>query len=316
MREVSDVEVSQVTEEQARSLNARADFRATSDPALQESTERAGAQLLGYGELYSLWERQQWSVGALDFSQDRIDWHERIDSEERYARMYGLSSFFVGEQRVAAELGPMMWACPQEDMRIFLCTQIADEARHVAFFDRFYSEVGVLAADDLEGRLQETGEHLNPEFGVLFDEMLHRRVQRLAHEPEDVEALVEAVTIYHMVIEGMLALTGQHFIIEYNERVGTLPAFVEGFTNVARDEHRHVAFGARFLKDMVARDERYRAAIQRTLAEIAPAAQGVLRPKWIAESEEDAEIFGVRVSETRAFAASALERRLKVIGLG
>ena len=98
--------------------------------------------------------------------------------------------------------------------------------------------------------------------------------------------------------------------------MGTLPAFVEGFTNVARDEHRHVAFGARFLKDMVARDERYRAAIQRTLAEIAPAAQGVLRPKWIAESEEDAEIFGVRVSETRAFAASALERRLKVIGLG
>jgi ribonucleoside-diphosphate reductase beta chain len=314
---VPDGEVSEITqEERLPSLNARADFRATSDPALQESTERGSAELLGYRELYSLWERQQWSVGALDFSQDRIDWHERIDSEERYARMYGLSSFFVGEQRVAAELGPMMWACPEEDMRIFLCTQIADEARHVAFFDRFYSEVGVLAADDLQGRLSETSEHLNPEFAVLFDEMLHRRVERLAHEPQDTEALVEAVTIYHMVIEGMLALTGQHFIIEYNERVGTLPAFVQGFTNVARDEHRHVAFGARFLKDMVARDERYRTAIQRTLAEIAPAAQGVLRPKWIAESEEDAEIFGVRITETRAFAASALQRRLKVIGLG
>jgi ribonucleoside-diphosphate reductase beta chain len=314
---VSDGEISEITqEERVPSLNARADFRATSDPALQESAERGSAELLGYRELYALWERQQWSVGALDFSQDRIDWHERIDSEERYARMYGLSSFFVGEQRVAAELGPMMWACPEEDMRIFLCTQIADEARHVAFFDRFYSEVGVLAADDLQGRLSETSEHLNPEFAVLFDEMLHRRVERLAHEPQDLEALVEAVTIYHMVIEGMLALTGQHFIIEYNERVGTLPTFVQGFTNVARDEHRHVAFGARFLKDMVARDERYRTAIQRTLAEIAPAAQGVLRPKWIAESEEDAEIFGVRITETRAFAASALQRRLKVIGLG
>lgn len=313
---MSDGEVSEATEEQTGSLSARPDFRATSDPALQESAEHGTAHLLGYGELYSLWERQQWSVGSLDFSQDRIDWHERIEAEERYARMYGLSSFFVGEQRVAAELGPMMWACPEEDMRIFLCTQIADEARHVAFFDRFYSEVGVLEADELAGRLRETSEHLNPEFGVLFDEMLHRRVQRLAHEPEDLEALVEAVTIYHMVIEGMLALTGQHFIIEYNERVGTLPAFVEGFTNVARDEHRHVAFGARFLKDMVARDDRYRVAVQRTLAEIAPAAEGVLRPKWIAASEEDAEIFGVRVSETRAFAASALQRRLKVIGLG
>ncbi len=209
-------------------------------------------ELLDYRQLYSLWERQQWAVQDLDFTQDRVDWHERIDAEERYARMYGLSSFFVGEQRVAAELGPMMRACPDEDMRIFLCTQIADEARHVAFFDRFYSEVGVLEADDLGGRLAETSQHLNPEFGELFDELLRRRVDRLAQEPEDTEALVEAITIYHMVIEGMLALTGQHFIISYNERIGTLPAFVEGFTNVARDEHRHVAFGARFLRDMAA----------------------------------------------------------------
>lgn len=297
-------------------LTGRADFRASSDPALEESADRGHVQLLGYRQLYDLWERQQWAVQDLDFTQDRIDWHEKIDAEERYARMYGLSSFFVGEQRVAAELGPMMWACPDEDMRIFLCTQIADEARHVKFFDRFYSEVGVLEADALEGRLAETSAHLNPEFGVLFDEILHRRVERLAVEPQDTEALVEAVTIYHMVIEGMLALTGQHFIIDYNERMGLLPAFVEGFTNVARDEHRHVAFGARFLRDMARQDERYKQAIARTLAEIAPVAEGVLRPKWIDESEEDVEIFGVRITETREFAAQALTRRLKVIGLG
>lgn len=297
------------------SLGAREDFQATSDPALQGGGSRGSVELLDYRQLYALWERQQWAVSELDFSVDRVDWHERIDADERYARMYGLSSFFVGEQRVAAELGPMMWACPDEQARIFLCTQIADEARHVAFFDRFYSEVGVLEAAELDGRLAETSEHLNPEFGVLFDELLHRRVRRLAEQPDDLEALVEAVTIYHMVIEGMLALTGQHFIIDYNERVGTLPAFVQGFTNVARDEHRHVAFGARFLKEMVERDPRYRASIERTLAEIAPAAQGVLRPKWIDPSEEDAELFGVRVSETRAFAANALSRRLKAIGL-
>ena len=63
--------------------------------------------------------------------------------------MYGLSSFFIGEQRVADELGPMMRAAPTEEMRIFLCTQIADEARHVAFFNRFYDEVGVLESDNL-----------------------------------------------------------------------------------------------------------------------------------------------------------------------
>src|SRR5688572_17597378 len=230
--------------------------------------------------------------------------------------MYGLSSFFIGEQKVAEQLGPMMRACPDTQAQVFLCTQIADEARHVAFFDRFYSEVGVLETDDLQGRLEETSEHLNPEFGVLFDQLLEKRVDRLAREPEDFEALVEAITIYHMVIEGMLALTGQHTIISYNERVGTLPAFVEGFTNVARDEHRHVAFGARFLREATGRDARYGEAIQRTLAEVLPAVDGVLRPKWLGDDvDEDTVIFGTSVAESRAFAARALERRLKVIGL-
>jgi ribonucleoside-diphosphate reductase beta chain len=297
----------------AAARTERGDFQATSDPALVASAERGEANLLGYRELYALWERQHWSVHALDFTQDREDWHERFDDEERYARMYGLSSFFIGEQRVAAELGPMMRAAPDEDMRIFLCTQIADEARHVAFFDRFYAEVGVLEADDLQGRLDETSVHTSAQFAELFDELLKRRVDRLAAEPEDVETLVEAVTIYHMVIEGMLALTGQHFMIDYNERNGTLPGFVEGFTNVARDEHRHVAFGARFLRDRARADPAHAEAIRRTLAEVAPAADGVLRPPWV--EDEDTVYYGSSVTQNRAFAMQALQRRLKVIGL-
>src|SRR6185503_20789453 len=153
----------------------REDFQQTSDPGLQEGADRGEVNLLTYQQLYSLWERQQWAVQDIDFTQDRIDWHERIPPDERYMRMYGLSAFFCGEQRVASELGPMMRAAPDEDMRIFLCTQIADEARHVAFFDRFYSEVGVLESETLEGRLEETSEHLNREFGELFDEMLKSR---------------------------------------------------------------------------------------------------------------------------------------------
>src|SRR3954447_26909184 len=293
----------------------RIDFQATGDPALLASADRGESHLLTYGKLYELWERQQWATQDLDFSRDREDWHERFDDEERFQRMYGLSAFFIGEQRVTAELGPMMRAAPEEPMRLFLCTQIADEARHVAFFDRFYSEVGVLESTELEGRLAETSAHLNPEFGVLFDELLRRRVDRLAVEPEDAETLVEAVTIYHMVIEGMLALTGQHFIMDYNERMGTLPGFVRGFTLVARDEHRHVAFGARFLRDMTRRDPRNAQRIQRVLAEVAPAADGVLRPKWFEGGDDEPALFGVSVDETRAFAVKALERRMKVIGL-
>jgi ribonucleoside-diphosphate reductase beta chain len=291
----------------------REDFQATSDPAVMESADRGEVQLLSYAQLYDLWERQQWATQEIDFTQDRIDWHERIPEEERFQRMYGLSSFFIGEQKVAEELGPMMRAAPTEEMRVFLCTQIADEARHVRFFNRFYEQVGVLDADSLQGRLAETSEHVNPEFNELFDEMLKSRVDRLARAPEDLEALVEAVTLYHMVIEGMLALTGQHFILQYNEDVGTLPGFCEGFNKIARDEHRHVAFGASFLREMAQEDSRYAEAMTRTLAEVAPIADRVLEPKWYVEGET--EVLGASVEETRAFAMKALERRLKVIGL-
>jgi ribonucleoside-diphosphate reductase beta chain len=302
--------------ESLSAIAAREDFLATGDPALQESADRGQFQLLDYNELYALWERQHWATQDLDFSQDRIDWHERIGAEERYTRMYGLSGFFIGEQRVTDELGPIMRAAPTEEMRIFLSTQIADEARHVRFFDRFYSEVGVFeGTDGLADRLRATEQHLNEDFGELFDQMLKRRVDRLAAEPEDTEVLVEAITLYHMVIEGVLALTGQHFIIGYNEEQGTLPAFVEGFNKVSRDEHRHVAFGARFLTEMAAADPRYREAIQRTLVESLPVAEGVLRPPFAPPDDDDFELFGISMRETKAFAAQALTRRLKVIGL-
>src|SRR5215217_4009666 len=286
-------------------------FEETSDPALQESADRGQLKLLSYKELYLLWERQQWATQELDFSRDREDWNERFDDEERFQRMYGLSSFFIGEQKVAEELGPIMRAAPTEDQRIFLCTQIADEARHVRFFERFYREVGVLESDGLAEMLDETSGHLNEEFGRLFDGMLKQRTDRLAAEPEDTEALVEAVTIYHMVIEGMLALTGQHFIMDYNESQGTLPAFVEGFQNVARDEHRHVAFGSVFLREKANEDERFKRAIRRTLEEVLPVADGVLTPPWAPEDDADFELFGYSMADTRQFAGTSLKRRLK-----
>ena len=110
----------------------------------------------------------------------------------------------------------------------------------------------------------------------------------------------------------MLALTGQHFIIDYNEQAGTLPGFVKGFTNVARDEHRHVAFGARFLRDMAREDPRHGEAIQRTLVEVGAGGRRRAAPEVVPRAPTTSALFGAASSETRAFALQALERRLKV----
>ncbi len=295
------------------SRTEREDFQATSDPALQ-SADQGKVKLLGYDELYGLWERQQWLTQELDFSQDRTDWHEKIPEEERYQRLYGLSSFFIGEQKVADELGPMMRAAPLENQRIFLATQIADEARHVRFFDRFFEEVGVLEnAGELRQRLDALEENLNPAFNELFDDLLKSRVDRLAEEPGDQKALIEAVTLYHMVIEGMLALTGQHFIIDYLERNDLLPGFREGFGNVARDEHRHVAYGTWFLKERCGSDPAMAERMRATLHELLPVASGVLVPKGA--DPENWTLLDYSSEQVNEFAFKALSRRLKAIGV-
>src|SRR4051794_5399604 len=270
-------------------------------------------ELAGYAELYDLWERQQWRVGALDFAPDRTDWHERFAHARRAAERMGLSGFFLGEQRVTRELGPMMRAASSEDARLFLSTQIADEARHVAFFDRFFAEVGAMRGDDLDERIERLEAHRGEGFIRWFDEALVRRVDRLAAEPGDTAALVEAVTIYHLLIEGTIAVTSQHFILTRLEAEGVLPAFVAGFTNVARDEHRHVAFGVRFLRDAVL--DGHGDAVRRTVDELAPTIDEIILPPPADGWSDDTELLGSTAGGQRALSRSELRRRPSVIGV-
>ena len=150
-------------------------------------------------------------------------------------------------------------------------------------------------------------------FVELFDERLVKMGERLIADPSDMDAKVDFVTTYHMVIEGTLALTGQHFMLDYYEKNDLLPGFAEGFANIARDEHRHVAYGTWFLQQKCA-EERYRARVQETLNELLPLAAGVLVPKGY-ELGDDYEFFGYTSQEQAEFAYSALTRRLKVIGV-
>jgi ribonucleoside-diphosphate reductase beta chain len=288
-------------------LTSQGDVATITDDAYLNRT----LQLMKPQQLYELWERQQWQSQAIDLERDKEQWAELSD-EQRGEHLWGLSSFFVGEERVTTQFSGLVMAYEDEQEEAFLTTQQVDEARHMQFFDRWFREVAGIDGG-ISDRLAASRADVTDAFVELFDEHLVKMGERLIANPGDLDTKVEFVTNYHMVIEGTLALTGQHFMLDYYEKNELLPGFTEGFANIARDEHRHVAFGARFLREMAQADTRYAEAITRVLTEVAPIADAVLRPKWYVEGET--ELFGTDLEETRAFAAKALERRLKVIGL-
>ena len=292
---------------------ARDDFQATSDPGLIESADRADANLLSYGELYRLWERQQWRTQDIDFSQDRIDWHERIPDEERFQRMYGLSSFFIGEQRVAEELGPMMRACPDEEMRIFVATQLADEARHTVFFARFFKEVLEIDKTRLEDTLENIQQYMNKHLQYILIDSLSDVAERIRQEPTNLAHLIEGITLYHVIVEGTMALAGQRGILEFYRQNNLFPAFRGGFTAVARDESRHVVFGVKFLREMIQRDAANARVVKAAIDKYAQVAFTALTPA----DENIPDILAMQQDPwvSPRYALDSLRKKIKVIGL-
>jgi ribonucleoside-diphosphate reductase beta chain len=268
-------------------------------------------KLMDPQQLYELWERQQWQSQGIDLERDKEQWATLAD-EDREEHLWGLSSFFVGEERVTTQFSGLVMAYEDEQEEAFLTTQQVDEARHMQFFDRWFREVAGIDGG-IRDRLAASRADVTDAFVELFDDRLVKAGERLIADPSDLVAKVDFVTAYHMVIEGTLALTGQHFMLDYYEKNDLLPGFQEGFANIARDEHRHVAYGTWFLQQKCA-DDGMRARVQETLNELLPLAAGVLVPKGYALGDEY-EFFGYTSQEQAEFAYSALSRRLKVIGV-
>src|SRR3954454_7561320 len=291
-------------------LTSQGDVATITDDAYLNRT----LQLMDPQQLYELWERQQWQSQAIDLERDKEHWAE-LPEDEKEEHLWGLSSFFVGEERVTTQFSGLVMSYEDEQEEAFLTTQQVDEARHMQFFDRYYREVFEIDGDGIRARLQRVRENVTPAFVTLFDENLVEEGRRLIEDPSDVGAKVDFITTYHMVIEGVLALTGQHFMLKYYENNGLLPGFVEGFSNIARDEHRHVAYGTWFLQQKMQQDESLKQRVQDKLMELLPVAAGVLVPPGH-ELGDDYEFFGYTSKEQTEFAFTALTRRLRVIGVG
>ncbi len=269
-----------------------------------------------YERLFSRWENQHWSSEQWDFTLDAEQWAgDDFSAEEKEFVQWSMSSFFLGEERVTTELLPFAIAAPSHEARAFLATQISDEARHMVFFDRFYREVFGVDAETLSRNLELQRPQMNEDWGTLFDGILHDCAEALRKDPTDMSALVRGVTVYMIVIEGTLALTGARFIIRTLKERDLLPGFRQGFTAVNRDESRHVGFGVKFLADSIKADPAHARTVQETLEETLPIGTLALVPPGVEDPYDFMTPVGYHSSEIFEYAMRSLSKKLAAMGM-
>ncbi len=175
--------------------------------------------IAGYQHFLRLASRIQWDAEAIDLSVDAAAWPV---SDEITAYVAG---FLVGEEGVAEHLGAFVTA---DGAQAVFDVQKRDEERHARFFQRYAEAVG----------MTDPRAFVSEEFAELFDVRLPQAAAA---------AGVEAVGVYHMVLEGVVFTAGQYALLELVD--DRLPGLREGMELVLRDERWHVGFGTRCLAD-------------------------------------------------------------------
>jgi ribonucleotide reductase beta subunit family protein with ferritin-like domain len=266
-----------------------------------------------YEDLYHRWEQGNWSAYDLDFSKDREGW-EALSEIQRRSAMWIYSMFYYGEDRVADTLAPYVTAAPTEEQSYFLATQQVDEVRHSIFFHRFFKEVIGVGGDSVQQTLSSTLPQLGWGYRGIFD-----RLDLMAEELRRDRSLpkyAQAITLYHLIVEGSLAQPGQHFIEDFFASEETMPGFSAGMVNVSRDEQRHIGFGVKVLSELLAEGapgwEENRAAVVELLRETLPYGPAVFSPPDL--NREYTECYGFSLEDIFAFGLKLIRQRWRTIG--
>jgi ribonucleoside-diphosphate reductase beta chain len=209
--------------------------------------------------------RLQWDPMAIDLSGDARQWSE-LEGERRDRLLTILAGFCVAEDAVAEQLRPFADSArnaklpSQESLMAWVFfLQRRDEQRHAKLFDRIGAEVLGLPGDTPEERRAAARAHVPPAMLELFEE----RLPAMAAELADGRAgLDEGVSLYHMLLEGVVFDAGQHALLD-DLADGALPGVREGIERVERDERWHVGFGLRCLVETQPSVDVLRALLER-----------------------------------------------------
>jgi len=197
-------------------------------------------------DLYRRWEEQQWSAETVRLERDHETFHTRLPRTLKRQLEATISTFIVGEYTGLDLLAPVQLGAPDEEDLIFLATQVADEARHARLMFRVGHEVLGYDADPrvMLRQAWARAEQEHRDLAILEGEIMRASIAN----PSDYEKWLRCVTLFHLVTEGVLAVSGQRSIVRALGKTDLLPGIRSAFAAMCRDESRHISFGLHALR--------------------------------------------------------------------
>jgi ribonucleoside-diphosphate reductase beta chain len=201
--------------------------------------------------------RLQWSATGIDLTADARAWQELPDAR-RGRLLKLLAGFIVAEDAVAEHLAPYADVARQATLASHeslvawnFFQQRRDEQRHALLFDRIAAEVLALPGHTPAERRAAAREHVAPGVLELFEERLPAVAAELAAGET---GLGQGVSLYHMLLEGVVFDAGQHALLD-DLADGAMPGVRFGVARVERDERWHIGFGLRILMETEPSDD-------------------------------------------------------------
>ena len=262
--------------------------------------------------LYAHWERHQWSAIALDLTTDAASFGA-LSQTERDGLVWIFANRFHAEFNVARLLAPFLLAAPDYEMQLLLPTQVADEHRHLQTVLRIYEEVfdvkgGIDAVRELADR------NLDPVSRMLLYDKLEQWTLPLFERPAE-DSFVQAVLVYHVLGEGVIARTGQNLAASQYARLSGFPGLSRGQRLVSRDEARHIGIGVSYLRRRMEADpERTRALVGAVMDDMFAVASQMLETANASMGDLVVAGYGVDPQSFYAEVMRLVDLRLRSIG--
>jgi ribonucleoside-diphosphate reductase beta chain len=222
--------------------------------------------------IYGLYEQAAdgfWNPRELDYSQDIEDW-EQLTDRQREILLRITTNFMAGEQRVAEEIAPLVYAAHRLGNFHWvshLCMFLMEEFKHAEFFVQWHKNVvGHLDAEEMFQYVRHKTWDPDGEYepGVIGVKELPQSMEDLLDatlhgDREDVErAYVRAATIYNVHQEGISGQPSYRVALDTCEQFGdVLPALQQGYDHILQDEGRHVIGGVRIIRELLEKNPEY-----------------------------------------------------------